>query len=202
MSSTVVSPFGSKQFTVVATGSIAVYSKGPTQVYRLVGYPQFPTQKTLLGTVNNGETIFGSYTNGATIVVEPGWSGALVQDGIAPRVTEVTSNWALNGAPNALNATGALTAAMMLGGLITSTTGSAVTATVPTGAVLDAASDFAIGDEIVWSVINTGASNDFTVTTDTDHTLVGVMAVQELTQATFRTRKTAAATFITYRMAG
>lgn len=201
MSSTVVSPHGSKQVTVVATGSIAVYSKGPTQVSRIVGYPQFPTQKVLLGTVNDGETIFGSYTLGATIVIEPGWSGALYQEGIAPRVTEVTSNWVKNNAPNALNSTGALTAAMILGGLISSTTGAAVAGTVPTGAVMDAAADFAIGDEVVWSVINTGG-NTFTVTTDTDHTLVGTMTVLTAVSGTFRTRKTAAATFITYRMAG
>lgn len=201
MSSSVVYAQGNKAVSVGATESIAVYSKAPCQVFRRTGYPQFPTQDVLLGTVSDGETVFGAYTNGATIVIAPGASQALYEVGVAPRVMEVTSNWALNGAPNALNSTGALTAAMILGGLVTSTTGAAVAGTVPTGTVMDAAADFAIGDEVVWSVINTGG-NTFTVTTDTNHTLVGVMAVTTNTSGTFRTRKTAAATFITYRMAG
>lgn len=200
MSSTIVFPQGSKQVAVGAAESIAVYSKSPCQVWRVVGYPQFPNQRSLLGTVNNGETVFGPYTAGATIVVEPGAAQALYEVGVAPRVIEVTSNWAANGAPNALNATGALTSAMMLGGIITSTTAAAVTATIPAGTVLDAAADFDIGDEIIWSVINTGAANDFTLDPAAQHTVIGVVAVQELTQATFRTRKTASGTFVTYRL--
>lgn len=200
MSSSIVYAQGNKAVAITALEKIAVYSKAPCQVFRRVGFPQFPTQDSLLGTVSDGQTVFGTYTGGATIVIAPGASDAYYEVGVAPQVMEVSSRWAFNGAPNALNATGALTAAMILGGIVTSTTGSAVTATVPVGTVMDAAADFAIGDKVQWSVINTGASNDFTVTTDTDHTLIGVMAVQELTSALFETRKTAAATYVTYRL--
>jgi hypothetical protein len=48
-------------------------------------------------------------------------------------------------------------------------------------------------------VINTGG-NTFTVTAATGHTIVGVAAVVTVTSGNFRTRKTAADTFITYRM--
>lgn len=202
MSSSVVYAQGNKAVTAIANESVAVYSKAPCQVFRRTGYPQFPTQDVLLGTVSDGQTVFGPYASGATIVIAPGASDALYEVGIAPLVMEVSSLWGFNAAPNALNATGALTAAMILGKIITSTTGSAVTATVPTGATMDAAADFAIGDTVVWCVINTGGSNDFTVTTDTNHTLVGVMAVQENSTGLFITRKTAAATYVTYRMAG
>lgn len=104
------------------------------------------------------------------------------------------------GAPGALNATGALTAALILGGLVTSTTAAAVTATLPTGAVMDAAVKIEIGDAIEWSAINTG-SNAFTVTAAASgHTVVGAGAVAANTSGRFLTRKTAADTFVTYRL--
>lgn len=202
MSSTIVYPQGGKSFTLIANESIAVFSKAACQVYRTVGYPNVPNSTTLIGTVTNGQTVFGPYTSGATITVQPGATQALVEVGIAPSVQEVTSRWATNGAPNALNATGSLTALMMLGGIITSTTAAAVTATIPTGATLDAAADFDIGDKFQWSVINTGAANDFTLDPASQHTVVGVVAVQELTSVLFETRKTAAATYVTYRIGG
>ena len=99
-----------------------------------------------------------------------------------------------------LNATGALTAAMILSGIVTSTTAAAVAGTLPTGAVLDAASEFAIGDSFDWSVIATGA-NAFTVTAAaTGHTVVGTAAVATVTSGAWRTRKTAAETFVSYRI--
>jgi len=55
-----------------------------------------------------------------------------------------------------------------------------------------------------WSVINlaTAASGfDITVTANTGHTVVGRMVVTGETSGRFLTRKTAANTFITYRIA-
>jgi len=66
---------------------------------------------------------------------------------------------------------------------------------------MDAASEFAIGDSFDWSVIKVGAGN-FTVTAATGHTIVGVAVVTTATSALFRTKKTAANTFVTYRLAG
>ena len=68
----------------------------------------------------------------------------------------------------------------------------------------------AVGDCWDWSMINTGtgASDDATITVNTDHTIIGNPTVGALTDATiisgsarFRTRYTAANTFVTYRMA-
>jgi hypothetical protein len=101
--------------------------------------------------------------------------------------------------PGVLNATGALTAALILGGIVTSTTGAAVAATLDTGTAMDAAATFAVDDAFDWSVINTGG-NTFTVTAAAGHTIVGVAAVVTVTSALFRTRKTAANTFVTYRI--
>ena len=100
----------------------------------------------------------------------------------------------------AVNTTGAVSAAAILGGIVTSTTAAAVAGTVPTGTVMDAATEWAIGDSVDWCVINTGNTNDFTVTAATAHTLVGVAVVQENSTGLFRTRKTAANTFVTYRI--
>lgn len=102
--------------------------------------------------------------------------------------------------PGVLNATGALTAALLFGGIVTSTTAAAVTATLDTGTVMDAAHTFAINDYVDWVIINTGATNAFTVTAAAGHTIVGVAAVAALTQTRFRTVKTAANTFVSYRM--
>ncbi len=65
---------------------------------------------------------------------------------------------------------------------------------------MDAAAEFADDDSFDWSVINTGP-NTFTVTAATDHTIVGAAAVATATSGLFRTRKTAANTFVTYRVA-
>ena len=104
------------------------------------------------------------------------------------------------GAAPALDTTGPLTAAMILFGLLTSSTGAAVAGTVPTGTVMDAAVQMAIGDSVDWSVINTGAANAFTVTAAAGHTLVGNAVVALSTTGRFRTCKTAAATYVTYRL--
>ena len=105
----------------------------------------------------------------------------------------------LSPTPVAVNVTGAVSALAIIGGIVTSTTAAAVAGTVPTGAVMEAASDWAINDSIDWSVINTGG-NTFTVTAASGHTLVGAAAVATLTSGRFRTVKTAVNTFITYRM--
>jgi len=200
MSSTIVYPNGSKSVTVGANESIAVYSKSACQVLRSLGYPNVPAQVSLLGTVTDGSTTFGPYTSGATIIINPGASPALYEVGLSPAVVEATSRLVIGSAPNALNATGTLTAAMLLGNIVTSSTGAAVAATLDTGAVMDTAADLAIGDTIAWSVINTGG-NTFTVTASSGHTIVGVAAVVTVTSARFETRKTAAATYVTYRTA-
>jgi hypothetical protein len=104
-------------------------------------------------------------------------------------------------APGTLNATGTLTAALIRGGIVTSTTASAVTATLDTGAVMDGAVRMAVNDAFTWSAINTGGANAFTVTAAaTGHTIVGAGAVAANSSGLFLTRKTAADTFVTYRI--
>jgi hypothetical protein len=71
--SNVIAVNGRATVIVPAADSIAVYTQGQAQVSRTLGYPNYPDQTTLIGTVTNGQTVFGSYSSGATISVV--WSG-------------------------------------------------------------------------------------------------------------------------------
>ena len=183
--------------TIPATESVAVFTKGTATVSQLVGYPNVPSTKDFVETVTNAQSVIGAYSVESTLVIEAGASDVLYAIGVAPVVSELYASQ-IQIAPVALDATGPLTAIAMLGGLVTSAAAT-VAGTVPTGTVMDAASEFAINDSFDWSVIKVGA-NAFTVTAATGHTLVGDAVVATATSAVFRTRKTAANTFVTYRI--
>ena len=188
---------GRATITIPAAESIAVYTKGSAVVSRVVGYPNIPDTIDELDTVTDTETVFGPYASGATIIVEADSAQVSYAVGVAPRVLELlaSQNQAV---PVAVDTTGAVSAVAMLGGIVTSAAAT-VAGTIPTGTVMEAASEFAIGDSFDWSVIKVGA-NDFTVTAATDHTIVGVAVVTTATSALFRTKKTAATVFVTYRI--
>lgn len=115
-------------------------------------------------------------------------------------------------APAAKTVTAVLTAAELIGGLITTTgaTGPSVHQ-LPTGEALDDALPLAaVNDSFDFSIINTGtgASTDATITVNTGVTIVGSPTVGSLTDATiisgsglFRARRTAADTWVVYRLA-
>jgi len=107
-----------------------------------------------------------------------------------------------------------LTIAKLLTGIITAThtAGATQAYTLPTGALTDAWPAFGIDDYFDWVLINLSAAAADTVTVTaaaTGHTIVGNPIVQSAHSSTggvmgnsagFRTRKTAAATFVTYRI--
>lgn len=199
MASSIILNNGSSNLvTVPASESIVIYTQDVAQIFQYGNYPNVPPTKALLGTVVNGTTTFGPFTNATVVEVVGGAGETLYAVGVAPAILETKASQ-IQGDPVALNATGAVTAAAIQGGIVTSTTAAAVAGTVPTGTVMDAAAQMSVGDSVDWSVINTGP-NTFTVTADTGHTLVGAAAVATATSGLFRTRKTAAATFVTYRL--
>lgn len=199
MTSSIIYDYGSAVNVSIPAGeSIVVYTLDQAQVFQLGLYPNQPPTRSLLGTVVNGTTTFGPFTTAATVNVVGGAGETLFAVGVAPAILE-TKQSQIQGDPVALNATGAITAAAIQGGIVTSTTGAAVAGTLPAGSVMDLAAQMAVGDSFDWSVINTGG-NTFTVTAATGHTIVGVAAVVTVTSGNFRTRKTASDTFITYRM--
>ncbi len=195
-------PNGTVKVTIPAAESIAVatFGQSSAQVYRQLGYPNYPPQLTLLGIVEDEQTVFGPYTTGATIVIQAGADTVLYEVGVTPVVKAIYDHQ-YQPDPVALNATGAVTALAIMGGILTTTTAAAVAGTIPTGAVMDLASDWSIGDSVDWCVINTGP-NTFTLTAAASgHTIVGTATVVTAVSARFRTRKTAADTFVSYRMA-
>ena len=198
MSYQVIFAQGTATVTVPAGEKIAVQAYSSASVFQEVGFPNFPEAQDLLTVVDNSTYVSAAFTNATSVTIQAGASGATYAVGTDPVISD-TGKFQLQGAPGVLNATGALTSAMILAGIVTSTSAAAVVATLPTGTVLDAASEFAIGDSFDWSVINTGPDT-FTVTAATDHTVVGVAAVATVTSVAWRTRKTAANVFVSYRI--
>ncbi len=106
--------------------------------------------------------------------------------------------------PVAKSATATLTIAELLTRMIVTSGTVAQSYTLPTGTLTDAgitAPSLPVNGCFDWCIVNTGTSSGaVTVVAGTGHTIVGSTAVPIATSAMFRTRKTAANTFITYRI--
>lgn len=196
MPSQIVPPFGTATVSVAAAGRVATYGIAPYTVDQVVGFPNEPPANQNLFN-NSGAFQSSAFTLAGQAIINAGSQPVLVSTGASAFNFERLDEF--QPTPGVLNATGALTAALILAGIVTSTTGAAVAATLDTGTVMDAALTMAVGDAFDWSVVNTGG-NTFTVTAAAGHTIVGVTAVVTVTSARFRTTKTAANTFITYRL--
>lgn len=108
-------------------------------------------------------------------------------------------------APAAKTGDATLTIAELLAGIITATKATAVAFTLPTGTLTDAGflgGTAAVDQSFDWTIINLGSSSGATtLNAGADHTIVGNAVVAISTSARFRTRKTAANTYVTYRVA-
>jgi hypothetical protein len=103
-------------------------------------------------------------------------------------------------APAAVNATATLTVANLKTGIITSTSAAATDMTLPTGTDTQAGFSGTYDNfTFEWSVINTGPSL-VRVLAGTAHTVVGSGSVATGTSGRFASRRTAANTFVTYRL--
>jgi len=195
----------SGEITIPANESIAVACQGTAQVYRKLGFPNYPDQVSLIGTVINGQTVFGSYTSGATIIVEAsGGVTAFYEIGTAPQVQQGRLISGSQADPANIADGGSMvhTPGGMLGGLVTATPTAGRNIQLPTGAAMDLASTFNVNDFFDWSVITLAAFALTTTAGASGHTLVGsgATAATSGSPARFRTRKTAADTFVTYRI--
>ncbi len=147
--------------------------------------------------------------NGGQAIIAGGAANGTGKAGIASVRSIVTKS---QGAPTALTVTAGITAAALVGGLITTT---GVTAPsihqLPTGAAIDAElPGIAIGDSFDFTIINTGtgATTDATITVNTDVTIIGNPTIGSLTDVTiisgsgtFRARRSAAHEYVVYRIA-
>jgi hypothetical protein len=202
MSSFIVAAGGRAEFTVPASSRVAIYSDGNCVLGRETGFPNYTTKESLIAFVPRGaEFLSATFTTATTVVIDNSGNPfpAFYEVGTAPAVKAVGLKAApIQGAPVALDVTGDIPVASVLGGVLTSAA-AAVTGTLPTGAVLEAASAFAVNDSVDWSIIKVGANN-FTIQVAANHTFVGNLTVTTATSARLRTRKISAGVYETYRL--
>jgi hypothetical protein len=202
MSYNVIFTQGTATVTVPAGEKIAVQAYSPASVFQEVGFPNFPDSQDLLTVVDNTTYVSAAFTNATSVTIQAGASGALYAVGVSPVISD-DGNWQLQGAPDDIADGGSMiaTAANVLTGIVTSTLTQARSLQLPTGANLDLATEWAIGEGFDVTFMTLGAFV-LTITVNTGVTIVGsaVTAAAAGSTARFRLRKTAADTFIAYRL--
>jgi len=202
MSYNIVFTQGTATVTVPANEKIVVQSYSPTSVFQEVGYPNFPETNDLLSVVENTTYTSAAFSAATTVIIQAGASGAYYAVGVAPAISN-NGNWQPQGAPANIadGASMIATAANILTGIVTATPTEARNIQLPTGANLDLATEWAIDEAFDFSVI-TLAAFALTITVNTGVTIVGSAATAATSGSTarFRLRKTAADTFIAYRL--
>ena len=202
MSYQVIFAQGTAVVTVPAGEKIAVQAYSPASVFQEVGYPNFPESQDLLTTVENTTYVSSAFTNATSVTIQAGASGAYYSVGVAPDISN-NGNWQPQGDPANIADGGSMiaTAANVLTGIVTSTLTQNRNLQLPTGTNLDLATEWAIGDSFDVTFMTLGAFV-MTITVNTDVTIVGsaVTAATAGSVARFRLRKTAANTFIAYRI--
>lgn len=107
--------------------------------------------------------------------------------------------------PTSITATGTLTIAQLLTLILNVSGTAAKTLTLPTGALTDAgivAGALPVNQAFEWYLINTGTSTGAaTLAAGTGHTIVGNAVTAIGTSSRWLTVKTAASTFVSYRIA-
>jgi hypothetical protein len=204
MSYNVIFAQGTATVTVPAGEKIAVQAYSAASVFQEVGYPNFPDSQDLLTVVENTTYVSGAFTNATNVTIQAGASGAYYSTGVAPDISN-NGNWQPQGAPADIADGGSMiaTAANVLTGIVTATPTTTRSIQLPLGTNLDLATEWAIGDSFDFSVI-TLAAFALTITVNTGVTIVGSAATAATSGASarFRVRKTAADTFIVYRIGG
>jgi hypothetical protein len=202
MSYNIVFAQGTATVAVPAGEKIAVQAYSPASVFQEVGFPNFPEANDLLTVVENATYVSSAFTNATNVIIQAGASGAYYSVGVAPDINN-NGNWQPQGAPANIadGASMIATAANVLTGIITATPTAGRDVQLPTGANLDLATDWAIGDSFDFSLI-TLAAFALTLTVNTGVTIVGAAATAGTAGASarFRCRKTAADTFVVYRL--
>jgi hypothetical protein len=125
--------------------------------------------------------------------------------GTTSNLQTLTTLFVAQPTPSAIDASATLTIAQLLTGIITTNSATAVAFTLPTGTLTDAgilSGQLLVNQSFDWNIVNTGSAvGVVTVSGGTGNTLEGSGVLAITTSATFRTRKTAANTFVTYRIA-
>ena len=202
MSYQVIFTQGTAVVTVPAGQKIAVQAFSPALVFQQVGFPNFPDSQDLLTTVENTTYVSPAFTNATIVTIQAGASGAFYSTGTAPTIGN-DGNWQSQPAPANIADGGSMvmTAAELLTSIVTATPTTGRNIQLPTAADLEAATVFAVNDSFDFSLI-TLAAFALTITVNTGVTIVGGAATGagSGSAARFRIRKTAANTFVVYRI--
>ena len=209
--SRLIPPNGLARVILNAADRIATYSRRPIKVWQIVGRPNLPDDLTLLSAVPaDTEYRSAAFAAGATIAIEADEAEVFYAVGVTAVITENIGRRA-QPTPGAMTVTATITPALMLTGLIVGTHAAGATQnyTLPAGATLDAALEMDVDESIDWALINASAAAADTITilqAGADHTIIGAPIVVSANgapanTAMYRTRKTAADTFVTYRLA-
>lgn len=201
MSNSYVASQGTAEVTIPANESIALLSITETQVYKVVGFPNYPQQNDLESTFT-GYKVLGPYSAATTLIIEAGAAEVAYQIGVAPVV--FGSNY--QGTPATQNAAATLTTAKVMSGLITCTqaTGATIAVLLPNGADMELAAQFDVGDYFDWVFVNNSVAGTDTVTITnaaSGNNINGPAVIANVRSAQFRSYKTATDTFATYRIA-
>jgi trimeric autotransporter adhesin len=204
--------------TVTSTGSLTLGGTLDLSAPPAIGGTTASTGRftTITSTVATGTAPFtvtsttnvanlnASSLNGATFAAPGTIGGTTAGAGNFTSLSVTTGYYDIQPTPTALTATGTLTIAQIQGDLITVTSSAAVSLTLPTGTLTDAgvlSGTLQTNGCFDWFIINLGStSGAVTMVAGTAHTYVGNATVAINTSAQFRTRKTAANTFVTYRI--
>jgi len=201
--------------SIPASSKLAVYSVTPCKIYKKNEYANYPSTWDLLATTTEGVEYVSAVLSASVateVRIEPGAGGAIYDVATVPSAYLADDTYK-QGAPTAKTTAVTLTIAELLTRIITAThtAGATQAYTLPTGTLADAGAGIQIDEAFDWSLINLSAAavDTVTLTAGTDHTIVGNPIVQSAhastggvygNSATFRTRKTAANTFVTYRI--
>lgn len=204
--------YGRALATVPSGQKIAVFTRGTARVYLTQSFPNYPDAVVEQTACTNRQRLYGTFTGDVVVAIETDAEEAYYEVGTAPNVDLLLPVRQVTPATATVAAT--LTAAQLLTKMVVGTptaTGATIAYTLPTGTLMDAAVSFEVDDSFDWTVLNlaAAAADTITVTAGTGHTIVGTAIVQSAhattggvsgNAASFRTRKTAANTFVTYRL--
>jgi hypothetical protein len=159
--------------------------------------------------ITGGEAL-STNDDGGDVILTPGVGNGTGENGVIRNLGLATVQ---QGAPTAETTTATLTIAGLLTKIITGTHAAGATQayTLPTGTLMSGGVATATGDSFDWTIINlsAAAADTITLTAGATHTIVGNPIVQSAhvstggitgNSAVFRSRMTAATTWITYRI--
>ena len=185
-----------------SSGNVGIGTSSPTAPLDVkVGTGNFTVG--LQGAANTQLTASGNLrfntTAGATLFLQNGTESMRI-DSAGNTYIETGNLWQYAPAPTSKSTTATLTAAELLTGIL-NTTGTSYTVTVPTGTAIDAGwtgvPTTNIGFDLF--VINT-ASGTITMAVNTGVTSLGTLTIATGVSAQFRFRRTAANTYVMYRL--